>query len=292
MENQDQNPQVPLKKPIIINDLAAKKLKKSKNRKYYLGGLVFLLLIIGSIAAYVLTFINQDIRQQAYDDYSSGSWVGPNGIDPDFAAMMAANGYTAVMYWCPGGTAPGAACSENGTYLRPGDANCLGRTGGTCQVDSMDGTYQSTVEYNNNPTSPPDDPGDDPDPTNPPSDPTPTLPPGVTPTPPPNTPTPGGPMCHEIKMFKLEAGQVTDEITGSGDSDLEIGDQIRFVCYGTSDMTNNTYKFRMQTPGSNLYVDLPNTGSGATYMINQTGDHAAQCAVCDGSGNNCDWETL
>lgn len=128
------------------------------------------------------------------------------------------------------------------------------------------------------------------------TEPTPTTP--ITPT------TPVGPQCMEISMYDLTNGQ-SQAMTADDDENLVAGQStVRFVCASTDGPIlpdGYFYAFRIYEPcgSGNHYTPVEfvnNEGeNGVNYSISMSGDHMAQCAICeiDDQGDTvCGWESL
>ena len=91
-------------------------------------------------------------------------------------------------------------------------------------------------------------------------------------------------------------------MSGNDDQDLEVGNSsVRFVCgndQGEPLASGYFYRFRVYEPcgsanhSTPLEIDAASGDNGIDYDIDLSGDYAAQCAVCSGSGTSatCDWE--
>ncbi|MEA2056984.1 MAG: hypothetical protein U9O78_04770 [Patescibacteria group bacterium] len=273
----------------------------------------FVLTFSGLVATYALTKTSQDIRQQAYiPDYNceepgdcgnAAEWYCIDGNclpKPDDDE-------------CPSGYSSSCSSSDSSCGYCVADKSRIWINGDVCQaycIPKCNSGLTAICSFYCSPCG--NDKTCNPEITE--------IPPSITstqetitPTQPENeTPTPTepviGPQCHELHVYFAPGGQIdlnTGALTGSMDSQLDVGTEVVFRCSNSINGDGNlpsgySYKFRVYAPcpdnpsetclTEGNSINPTNNGSlSQTYVIGATGAHSAQCAVCDQTGS-CDWE--
>lgn len=210
-----------------------------------------------------------------------------------------------IKFTCANGCDQNGRCGESRatSTVRGPCAGLLAscQPGSCCQVDAIDdqGTYCilpgftekviCSLSCGGGGTPPPSNPPT----TVPPTTPPPTTPPPSSPpptTPPPTTPpvTPSQIVCKSIALLNAN-NQV---ITGSGDSSLRIGDQIKLRCNSSDDERQGLgFQFRILDSAGNWTYLNPDPAAARNisepYTIETTGRFIAQSRVCVASPNPC-----